>query len=107
MTLGSARIAADACKRILGTIGQERWVSRASLYTARSQSTLSSAPATRGSSPATGGLRVCRERAGEEAYDVTAIPISYMGRNGKQYIAVTAATNGKGNNEALRVFALP
>jgi quinoprotein glucose dehydrogenase len=40
-------------------------------------------------------------------YDVTAIPISYMGRNGKQYIAVTAATNGKGNNEALRVFALP
>jgi quinoprotein glucose dehydrogenase len=40
-------------------------------------------------------------------YNVTAIPISYMGRNGKQYIAVVAATNGQGNNESLHVFALP
>jgi hypothetical protein len=30
-----------------------------------------------------------------------------MGRNGKQYVAVTAATQGQGNNEALHVFALP
>jgi quinoprotein glucose dehydrogenase len=40
-------------------------------------------------------------------YNVTAIPISYLGRNGKQYVAVTAATNGQGNNESLHVFALP
>jgi hypothetical protein len=38
---------------------------------------------------------------------VTAIPITYMGRNGKQYIAVVAATQGQGSNEALHVFALP
>jgi hypothetical protein len=30
-----------------------------------------------------------------------------MGRNGKQYVAVTAATQGQGNNESLHVFALP
>jgi hypothetical protein len=30
-----------------------------------------------------------------------------MGRNGKQYVAVAAATNGLGNNESLRVLALP
>ena len=29
-----------------------------------------------------------------------------MGRNGKQYVAVVAATNGQGNNESLHVFAL-
>jgi hypothetical protein len=29
-----------------------------------------------------------------------------MGRNGKQYVAVVAATQGQGNNESLRVFAL-
>jgi len=40
-------------------------------------------------------------------YNVTAIPITYMGKNGKQYIAVVAATQGQGNNEALHVFALP
>ena len=40
-------------------------------------------------------------------YNITAIPITYMGRNGKQYVAVVAATNGQGNNEALHVFALP
>ena len=40
-------------------------------------------------------------------YNATAIPISYQGNNGKQYIAVVAATNGTGNNEALNVFALP
>ena len=40
-------------------------------------------------------------------YNVTAIPISYMGRNGKQYVAVVAATQGQGGNESLHVFALP
>ena len=40
-------------------------------------------------------------------YNVTAIPITYLGRNGRQYVAVTAATQGQGNNESLRVFALP
>ena len=39
-------------------------------------------------------------------YNVTAIPITYMGKNGKQYVAVVAATNGQGNNESLHVFAL-
>jgi glucose dehydrogenase len=40
-------------------------------------------------------------------YNVTAIPMSYQGKDGKQYVAVVAATNGTGNNESLRVFALP
>jgi quinoprotein glucose dehydrogenase len=40
-------------------------------------------------------------------YNVTAIPITYMGKNGKQYVAVVAATNGQGTNESLHVFALP
>ena len=40
-------------------------------------------------------------------YNVTAIPITYMGKNGKQYVAVVAATKGQGNNESLHVFALP
>jgi quinoprotein glucose dehydrogenase len=40
-------------------------------------------------------------------YNVTAIPMTYQGNDGKQYVAVTAATNGQGNNEALLVFALP
>jgi quinoprotein glucose dehydrogenase len=40
-------------------------------------------------------------------YNVTAIPMTYQGNNGKQYVAVVAATNGTGNNESLLVFALP
>jgi glucose dehydrogenase len=40
-------------------------------------------------------------------YNATAIPITYMGRNGKQYVAVVAATQWQGNDESLRVFALP
>jgi quinoprotein glucose dehydrogenase len=40
-------------------------------------------------------------------YNVTAIPMTYQGKNGKQYVAVVAATNGSGNNESLLVFALP
>jgi quinoprotein glucose dehydrogenase len=40
-------------------------------------------------------------------YNVTAIPITYQGNNGTQYVAVVAAANGQGNNESLHVFALP
>ena len=40
-------------------------------------------------------------------YNVTAVPITYMGRDGRQYVAVTAAQGGQGNNESLYVFALP
>jgi quinoprotein glucose dehydrogenase len=40
-------------------------------------------------------------------YNVTAIPMTYQGKDGKQYVAVTAATTGTGNNESLLVFALP
>jgi quinoprotein glucose dehydrogenase len=40
-------------------------------------------------------------------YNITAVPISYQGKDGKQYIAVTAATSGQGGNESLLVFALP
>jgi len=40
-------------------------------------------------------------------YNITAVPMTYQGKNGKQYVAVVAATNGSGNNEALLVFALP
>jgi hypothetical protein len=41
------------------------------------------------------------------------VPLSYQGKNGKQYIAVTAAGGGgitdpnPANTEALYVFALP
>ena len=58
-------------------------------------------------------FRAFESRTGKELwstrfdYNVTAIPITYMGRNGKQYVAVTAATQGQGNNESLHVFALP
>ncbi|HEX5000380.1 MAG TPA: pyrroloquinoline quinone-dependent dehydrogenase [Terriglobia bacterium] len=40
-------------------------------------------------------------------YNVTAIPMTYQGKDGKQYVAVVAATSGSGNNESLLVFALP
>ena len=58
-------------------------------------------------------FRAFESRTGKELwsvrldYNVTAIPITYMGRSGKQYVAVVAATNGQGNNESLHVFALP
>jgi quinoprotein glucose dehydrogenase len=39
-------------------------------------------------------------------YNVTAIPMTYQGGNGKQYVAVVAA-NGPGNSESLLAFALP
>ena len=42
-------------------------------------------------------------------YNITAIPMTYQGNNGKQYVAVTAASGGArgANNESLLVFALP
>jgi quinoprotein glucose dehydrogenase len=42
------------------------------------------------------------------AYTATAVPITYRGKNGKQYVAIMAAAgSGAGNNQALIVFALP
>ena len=58
-------------------------------------------------------FRAFDSRTGKELWstsfddNVTAIPITYMDKNGKQYVAVVAATNGQGNNESLHVFALP
>jgi quinoprotein glucose dehydrogenase len=46
-------------------------------------------------------------------YSALSVPITYQGRNGKQYVAVTAAGGGgitdpnPANTEALYVFALP
>jgi glucose dehydrogenase len=40
-------------------------------------------------------------------YSVTAVPMTYQGKNGKQYVAVVAAGGGRGNNQSLVVFALP
>jgi len=40
-------------------------------------------------------------------YAATAVPITYQGKSGKQYVAVVAAGGGNGNNQALVVFALP
>jgi quinoprotein glucose dehydrogenase len=40
-------------------------------------------------------------------YTATANPISYQGLSGKQYVAVVSAGPGKGNDQALVVFALP
>jgi glucose dehydrogenase len=40
-------------------------------------------------------------------YAATANPITYQGKSGKQYVAIVAAGPGKGNNQALMVFALP
>ena len=40
-------------------------------------------------------------------YAATAVPISWQGKSGKQYVAVVSAGGGRGNNQALVVFALP
>ena len=40
-------------------------------------------------------------------YSATANPITYQGKSGKQYVAIVSAGPGKGNNQALVVFALP
>lgn len=40
-------------------------------------------------------------------YSATAVPITYQGKSGKQYVAIVSAGGGKGNNQSLIVFALP
>jgi glucose dehydrogenase len=35
------------------------------------------------------------------------VPMTYQGKNGKQYVAVVAAGAGRGNNQSLVVFAVP
>ncbi|MGH9592944.1 MAG: PQQ-binding-like beta-propeller repeat protein [Bryobacteraceae bacterium] len=40
-------------------------------------------------------------------YAATAVPISFQGKSGKQYVAIVAAGGGRGNNQALIAFALP
>ncbi len=40
-------------------------------------------------------------------YSATAVPITYQGKSGKQYVAIVSAGGGKGNNQALLAFALP
>jgi glucose dehydrogenase len=41
-------------------------------------------------------------------YTATAVPISYQGKNGKQYVAIVAAGGAaRGNGQALMVYALP
>jgi quinoprotein glucose dehydrogenase len=40
-------------------------------------------------------------------YTASAVPITYQGKNGKQYVAIVAAGGGSGSNQALLVFALP
>ncbi|MBZ5695662.1 MAG: pyrroloquinoline quinone-dependent dehydrogenase [Acidobacteriia bacterium] len=41
------------------------------------------------------------------AYTATAVPITYQGKNGKQYVAIMAASGSQGNDQALMVYALP
>jgi quinoprotein glucose dehydrogenase len=40
-------------------------------------------------------------------YTATAVPITYQGKNGKQYVAIMVAGGGQGNDQALIVYALP
>ena len=40
-------------------------------------------------------------------YTATAVPITYQGKNGKQYVAIMAASGGQGSDQALMVYALP
>jgi glucose dehydrogenase len=40
-------------------------------------------------------------------YTATAVPITYQGKNGKQYVAIMAASGGQGDKQALLVYALP
>jgi quinoprotein glucose dehydrogenase len=64
---------------------------------------------------ADGRFRAFDSKTGKELwtakldYSVTAVPITYQGKNGKQYVAVVAAARAGGatNSEALVVFALP
>jgi hypothetical protein len=38
---------------------------------------------------------------------IAGVGVTSQGKDGKQYVAVVAATNGQGDNESLLVFALP
>jgi len=40
-------------------------------------------------------------------YSATAVPMTYQGNNGKQYVAIVDAGPGPGSDQALIVFALP
>jgi glucose dehydrogenase len=40
-------------------------------------------------------------------YTATAVPITYQGKNGKQYVAIMVASGGQGSDQALIVYALP
>ncbi len=40
-------------------------------------------------------------------YTATAVPITYQGKNGKQYVAIMVAGGGQGTGQALMVYALP
>jgi len=40
-------------------------------------------------------------------HTATAVPITYEGKNGKQYVAIMAASGGQGTDQALMVYALP
>jgi quinoprotein glucose dehydrogenase len=40
-------------------------------------------------------------------YTATAVPITYQGKTGKQYVSIVAAGGGRGNNQSLLTFALP
>lgn len=40
-------------------------------------------------------------------YTATAVPITYKGKSGKQYVAIVDAGGGRGNNQSLIAYALP
>jgi quinoprotein glucose dehydrogenase len=40
-------------------------------------------------------------------HTATAIPMTYLGKNGKQYVAIVAAASGRGDNQGLVVYSLP
>jgi quinoprotein glucose dehydrogenase len=58
-------------------------------------------------------FRAFDSRTGEELWsyevphNITAIPISYGGNDGRQYVAVVSARGGEAGGEGLYVFALP
>jgi quinoprotein glucose dehydrogenase len=40
-------------------------------------------------------------------YNATAVPVSFGGKSGKQYVAVVAAGGNQGNGQSLIAFSLP
>lgn len=58
-------------------------------------------------------FRAFDSRTGKELWatkldhTATAIPITYLGKNQKQYVAIVAAASGRGDNQGLVVFSLP